>query len=465
MYRLRFVLSLVLICTSATLLTWAVCPSNGETNSSQPKLVMLVKSSRSFDGDVRHLSLKKASKYKRPRPEREPPDEDKYLAGDQPAVGSGVSTEAAVAAPTPSASFEGIHFNESCLGGQCGDGHPPDTNGDVGPNYYIQTVNTAIGIYNKATGARVAGFTFNNFMSQGNFGNLCDTDNYGDPVVLYDTFADRWIITDFAFILNPDDSVASPPGAFQCFAVSKTGDPVSGGWNYYSINITDSLQDYPKLGVWSDGIYMSANLFGFAANSTFKNVRVWAFNKAQMYAGLPTVQSVSFDVPSKLQGISVFTLLPSNARAQTGTPPAGRENLFASIWGWTNRVRVWKFHVDWANPASSTFIGPNDSITSTTWSSGPNFIPEKDGNDLDSLQVRLMVQNQYTNLAGNESLWNTHTVAGSSSSQAAVRWYQVGVTGGAVAGSATQAATWNPDTRNRFMPSLAVDRMGNMAVG
>ena len=72
----------------------------------------------------------------------------------------------------------------------------------------------------------MAGFTYDNFMSQGSFGNLCDTDNYGDPVVLYDTFTDRWIITDFAFQVDAQGNI-SPQTVYQCFAVSKTGDPVA----------------------------------------------------------------------------------------------------------------------------------------------------------------------------------------------------------------------------------------------
>ena len=102
-------------------------------------------------------------------------------------------------------------------------------------------------------------------MSQGNFGNLCDTNNFGDPVVLYDSFEDRWFITDFAFTLDGSGNVVNPPGSFQCFAVSKTGDPVAGGWNFYSINTAGGLGDYPKFGIWPDGIYMSANMFDYAA--------------------------------------------------------------------------------------------------------------------------------------------------------------------------------------------------------
>jgi hypothetical protein len=104
-------------------------------------------------------------------------------------------------APPPSANFEGLSF------GANGNGHPPDTVGDVGPTYYIQSINTSIGIFDKATGNLITAPTFNAFMSQGSFGNLCDTNNFGDPVVLYDTFEDRWIITDFAFTYRRPRSI------------------------------------------------------------------------------------------------------------------------------------------------------------------------------------------------------------------------------------------------------------------
>ena len=423
----------------------------------------LVRSHRSFRGDVRTLPHG-TPPPKRARPEREPPLSALQPTGAAAPVGAGTAPTGAAPAPAPLSSFEGLQYTEDCGGIQCGDGHPPDTNGDVGPAYYIETVNTAVGIYDKSTGSRIAAFSFNALMSQGQFGNLCDTDNFGDPVVLYDSFHDRWVITDFAFQLDSSGGVVNPPGSYQCFAVSRTGDPVSGGWNFYSLHITDALQDYPKFGIWPDGLYMSGNLFGFPANGSFKNVRVWALNLAQMEAGAAGPQTVAFDAPSKIQGVSVFTMLPSNARVQAGTPPAGSPDYFASVWGVTNLVRVWKFHTDWANTANSTFMGPSDSSTASTWAPPPNTVPSKSGNALDTLAIRLMMQNQYTNIGGVESLWDAHTVQGSSSSQAAVRWYQVPVTGGTV-GSALQASTWNPDTSNRFMPSLAVDRSSDMAIG
>ena len=361
-------------------------------------------------------------------------------------------------APAANSSFAGLDFQN------WGSGHPPDTNGDVGPTYYIQTINSSIGIYDKSTGTRVTAFTFNSFMSQGSFGNLCDTDNFGDPVVLYDSFEDRWVITDFAFQLS-SGNVVNPPGSFECVAVSKSGDPVTGGWNFYSVNTTGGLGDYPKFGVWPDGIYWSANMFGYASGAPFQNPRVYAMNKAQMYAGEPTAQILTFDAPA-----DDFSLVPSNARLQSGTPPAGTPDYFVSTWDFLNAVNVYAFHVDWTRPSTSTFSGPFSQATATSWPNAtvPN-APSQGGNALDVLQIRAMMQNQYTNIGGVESLWAVHTVRRADTSGfAAPRYYQLDVSGGTVAGNAPQAATWDPDGANvmyRFMPSVAVDRIGDMAMG
>src|ERR1041384_2148084 len=397
---------------------------NAQTNSRNrnPRELHLQRA-RPFDGDLRKLPYRKPDQ--KWRPEREPPDHTPRLlpgtstaptAPTQPAVSA-----PAAPAPTPNISFDGLDF------ANFGAGHPPDENGDVGPTYYIQVVNTSIGIFNKSTGVRVAAFTFNTFMSQGNFGNLCDTNNFGDPVVLYDTFEDRWVITDFAFLTAAGGNRLAP--SYQCFAVSMNGDPVSGGWNFYSIQVNDIFNDYPKLGIWTDGLYMSANMFGFGGGS-FQTSRVWAFNKAQMYAGSPTVKVVSFDV-----GGGDFTVIPANARLQTGTPPPGRPNLFISTQLFLNAVTVYKFHVDWDHISLSTFTGPDTPLSATSWPTFAAAVPQPGTTQtLDSLSNRAMVQNQYTNLAGSESLWVSHTVRrGNTSGFAAPRWYQVNVAGGTVA--------------------------------
>ncbi|HEX7808376.1 MAG TPA: carboxypeptidase regulatory-like domain-containing protein, partial [Thermoanaerobaculia bacterium] len=412
--------------------------------------------------DLRKLQQTRPTQVE--RPEREGPvphpvaiePDDRALPPDitRPSV-----PERNAPAPAPVANFDGLDFQN------WGNGHPPDTVGDVGPTYYIQSINTSLAIYRKSDNVRVAAMTYNTFMSQGNFGNLCDTNNFGDPVILYDTFEDRWVVTDFAFQLDGGGNVINPPGAFQCIAVSMTNDPVTGGWNFYSINTAGGLGDYPKFGIWPDGLYMYASMFGYPSGAPFITGRAYAFNKAQMYAGKPTVQVVSFDIPG-----GDFTVLPANARLQTGTPPAGAPNYFVSTFQYLNALTVYKFHVDWDKVTLSTFTGPDVPLAATSW---PNanvaLAPSLGGNSLDTLGIRAMMQNQYTNIGGAESLWTTHTVRrGNTTGFAAPRWYQVNVTGGTVNPNLPQGTTWDPDAADvihRFMPSLAVDRAGNLAMG
>ena len=116
--------------------------------------------------------------------------------------------------------FDALDFNTN------GAGHPPDPNGDVGPTYFMQAVNTSIGIFNKQTGAKAASFTFNSFWAGAATGTACDTSNQGDPVVLYDSLNDRWIFMDFAWT----DLMNGP--YFFCFGVSQTSDPLGAYWRY-----------------------------------------------------------------------------------------------------------------------------------------------------------------------------------------------------------------------------------------
>jgi hypothetical protein len=398
-----------------------------------------------FRGDVRRI----------PRGNLVPREESEARApGDVPpsAGGDAALQTGGVLAPTPAPlqSFPGLNHAD------WGAGWPPDPNGDAGPDYYVQTVNTSVGIFDKRAGARIAAFTFDSLFGQAPTGTPCDNQNQGDPVALYDTIGRRWIVSDFAW-----SNYTSGP-MYQCMAVSKTSDPVAGGWWFYAwqTGTGGSVPDYPKLGVWPDGIYMSANLFATNAGGSFQNLRVWAFDRAGMEAGQPA-QSVSFVLPKTVGGISVFSLLPSNAHLPTGLPPTGRPNFFASIWG-AYAIRVWRFHVDWQTPASSTFTGPTN-VPVATFNVGPSTVPEKEGNSLDTLTYRLMMHNQYANLNGTESLWLSHTVG--TGGIARPRWYELGVTGGAIASLPAQQSTWAPDAKHRFMPSLALDRNGDMALG
>jgi hypothetical protein len=327
-----------------------------------------------------------------------------------------------------------------------GAGWPPDTHGAVGPNHYIQAVNTSLAIFDKATGSRLSAFTFDSFMG-GVSGSACDSYNQGDPIVLYDHYSGRWIISDFAW-----KSTRGP--FYQCFAVSKTADPVSGGWWFYEVQVNSSqLGDYPKLGVWSDGIYMGANMFKGARS--YSGVKVWVFNRDDLISGA-NLRSVAFTTGTKF-----FSIFPSTSAPGGGTPAAGTPNYFFSDYGVSNAVRMWKFSTNWTTPSASTFTGPT-TISTAAYSKPSSRVPQKGSSEtLDTLGDRLMSNFEYRNLNGSESVWLTRTVVNGSST--GIRWMEI--RGMNSSPSVFQQGTFALDANYRWMPSLSVDKQGNMAVG
>ena len=348
-------------------------------------------------------------------------------------------------APAPIQNFAGMQFSAN------GAGWPPDTNGDVGPNHYIQTVNTSVGIYSK-TGTPLSVVTFNTFFT-GPAGTACDNSNDGDPVVLYDAAVDRWIVTDFAWV-----NFNTGP-YYECIAVSQTGDPVAGGWYFYALQANtgifagDNFNDYPKLGVWPDGYYMSANMFE-AVGDGF-GVRLWGINKTPLLTGGP-LEEVHFDLC--LDG-SCGSFLPSNQRGPT--PPAGAPNYFGTISA-PNGLDIYKFHADFVTPGNSTLTGPI-AVPIAPFAGYNDEIPQQGtATGLDSLSFRPMMQFQYRNMGSHESLWATHTV--DEDGLAIARWYEVRDPDGTP--TLFQQGSLNPgDGANRWMASIAADQDGNAAIG
>src|SRR5207253_9975972 len=148
-------------------------------------------------------------------------------------------------------------------------GAPPDTNGSVGPNHYVQIVNTDFAVFDKS-GAAIFGPVAINTLWSG-FGGACESNNDGDPVVKYDTIADRWMIAQPSFSTTP---------YLECVAVSTTADP-TGSYNRYSFPYTN-FPDYPKISVWPDDYYASFNQFN---SNNFAGGLVCEYNRKQMFSG------------------------------------------------------------------------------------------------------------------------------------------------------------------------------------
>ena len=396
------------------------------------------------------------------------------------------ATVASAPMPAPSKNFAGLAFNTSVSGGAAGGGWPPDTNGDVGPTYYIQSVNTAFGIFNKSTGTLTASFTENQLWNAAaGISNACKTDNNGDPVVLHDAIHDRWILTDFAFALDASNNPVAP--FYECFAVSKSGDPVTGGWWFYSVRMdagnvpANTLADYPKFGIWGDGcLYMGANGFSMSSGN-YAGAIFASFNTANMYAGATLTSSVGF-----LSDTSVFGMFPANALGATAAsmPASGTPEYFVYESATAFALNVRKF-TKGANCGAGGVLGAATAVNQASYGypvifQGGQYVSEmvqQSGttNRLDSLGDRIMQKVQYRKVGSAESLWVVHDTCGaaqnvdgacaSTSSPVQPQWAQINVTGGTIGTTPVQQQIYAPDTtKSRWIPSLAVDASGDMAL-
>ena len=176
--------------------------------------------------------------------------------------------------PTTNLNFDGIKFpGVAC---NCA---PPDTDGEVGATQYVQIVNEGFQVFDKTTGASLLGPSGISTI-WGGFGGVCESAGDGDPVVMYDQLADRWVITQFAGASVPTD---------ECVAVSTTGD-ATGSYHRYDFHLGSNFFDYPHLGVWPDGYYMSMNVFN-STGTLFLGPQAFAFDRTKMLSGLPAIHS------------------------------------------------------------------------------------------------------------------------------------------------------------------------------
>jgi PKD repeat protein len=324
---------------------------------------------------------------------------------------------------------------------------PPDCNGAVGPNHYMQTVNTTYAIYDK-TGTLVYGPYDMNTLFGSVPGANC---NDGDPIILYDEMAERWLAAEFSLCGSNDRMLV---------AVSTSNDP-TGTWHQYSFDV-DDMPDYEKLGVWQDGYYMGTNTYG--GNDIYVMER-----DAMLIGASATI--IGFDNPNRPN--SGFHCVPPVDN--DGDPaPAGEPGLFITInddaWGGSATDQLWIFEldVDWATPMNSSFIrvqqlnvDPFDANFGTDWENIPQ---PGTSQKLDAIPQVIMNRPQYRNFGSYETIICCHTVDVDGTDHAGVRWYELRRSGGGN-WTARQQGTYAPDIHHRWMGGIALNGSGQIALG
>jgi RTX calcium-binding nonapeptide repeat (4 copies) len=411
-----------------------------------------------YEGDVRELSpaprwkkgqpIREVPKRVYPRPEPVPPPQPSPadpLWEPQSRTDAGKPPRAIT---PPDLNIAGIGFTGA---------FPPDTVGDVGPDHYIQMVNddggSRVRIFDKS-GTRLAGFELDTLAPAGS--GACE-DGSGDPVVLFDPLADRWLLSELA-----------STGKHLCVYLSRTPDPVSGGFFTYDFAVP-RFPDYPKYAVWPDAYYLSSNEPRPAA---------YALERNRMLNGRPA-RFRRFTAPS-VAGFDFQALTPSDLDGPDA-PPAGSPNYFmrhrddevhnaGSNDATMDFLEIFEFHVDFAKPRNSTFalrttIGVAEFDSNLCGLVSSACFPQPGtAVTLDPLREVLMWRLQYRNFGTHETLVGNFVTDVDNTDHGGIRWFELRKT---APGPWTlfQQGTHAPDANHRWMGSIAMDRQGNIALG
>jgi hypothetical protein len=378
---------------------------------------------------------------------------------------------ATISAPTPAAvAFDGVGVG---LGGFSPSSNPPDVNGRVGGTQYVQWNNSSFAVFSKTTGALLYGPAAGNTLFQ-SLGGVCATHNDGDPVVSYDLLAGRWVLSQFVV-------GASPNASHQCFAVSVTDDALGSYYLYDFVTDPTNFVDYPHTGVWPDGYYMTTHVFN-AAGTAQVAARVHVFERDKMILGLPARQ-VQKDLRKDGSAFQ-YGFVPADLDSTT-PPPAGEPSFVLGPNGqFTNRTDSTRVAVTWGvtptitlTEATITTVGiaspacVNNTSAQDFRDCVPQPSPAVGADYLDNISFHYMYRLAYRNFGGSpiqESLVVSAPTAGSASTpgHGAIKWIEFRNAGGlTTTPTVFQSGTFDPDTAYRWLPSIAMDKDHNIALG
>ena len=453
-------------------ITAAICA--GAASNSSAATTRAGTQGPTFTWDVAHdvsPTLRDLARDRIPGDAEDPADE---VEGGPIAQGEGYSPDGALQSvmppttiPSTGQNFEGLsnQANFNIFGFRV---NPPDPNGEVGPNNYIEMVNLVFGVYDKAgnlllgpvdTGTLWSGFEIPD----------C-TDPSGDPVVMYDQFTDRWILTQFT---------TAGPEYWDCVAVSTTSDP-TGSYYRYAFSTGPNFPDYPKYGNWKDSYVITTREFG---PTDEYGIGVYGLEKNKMVNGEPA-RSVRFFLDGNAPGMLPLVgdgLLPADVdgktkpRSDAKIPIIGTQDDDASYGATFDALNIWDLDVKWrSTPVASLEL--NTQLPTATFDSAfpcaptardclpqPGITDPAQYVDILSYRQRPTFRLAYRNFGTYETMVTNQSVE-ARPGVAGARWYEIRRVGNTY--SIQQQGTYAPnDGIHRWMGSIAQDKKGDMGLG
>lgn len=322
--------------------------------------------------------------------------------------------------------------------------YPPDTDGDVSSDYFVQVVNSKYAVFEK-NGNRILGPLSLSTLWDDLPGPWVGTNN-GDPIILFDEEYERWVITQF--------SLPSGTQNYELFAVSQTSDP-TGAYYLYAFAFGVKFNDYPKIGVWSNGYTATYNLFSNNSNPSFIGSKVTMVDRSKMVNGEPDPAMIEFTKNGW------YSTMPADVDG-SNMPGVDEPCPVMYIRG-DRKIVMMELMPDWDNPATGSTLSATNILTPNYFTPRTSDIIQPNGQGLDHLGNMIMNRLAYRKFDDHASMVVNHTVQ--SGGKAAIRWYEFRKTG-TEDWSIYQQGTYAPgDGANRWMGSAAINANGDIAIG
>ncbi len=346
-----------------------------------------------------------------------------------------------------------IDFNINIDGLDTG-GSPGDASGDIGRDHYVQAVNTTtVGVYDKQGQLIVA------FDPQEIFWSEINQRSAGDPIVMYDQEADRWLITE----------IAPANRRTMLIAVSQTSDPL-GAYYIYEYG-TPEFPDYPKYSIWSNAYTVTTNEVNFTV------LHAYVIERAAMLAGEDNVQIQRVSLPGSPTTESSFLVATPVDWTGKLAPPEDRDPMFLALndstWN-TNQtddqLEIFSIDIDWINSDNTTFFqqslitSPYDAFPCSVSSNNFSCVAQNSSTGLDALPEVIMNQVHYRNFGTHEAIVLNFITDATGNNRSGIRWMELRKNSN-TEWRIYQEGTWAiADGLDRFMGASAIDGNGNIAL-
>ncbi len=357
----------------------------------------------------------------------------------------------AAQAQTVVANFAGLSLLDTnpLVGGNYA---PPDTDGAIGINHFVEFINGGYAVYNRSGVLQAPAISDSSFWLNAGAPAALVNQGLSDTRIKFDPASQRW----FAAEITLGTTASGNANNSVLLAVSKDANPLN-GWTSTNFNVagTTRFNDYPTLSVDANAVYVGSNDFN-PAGTAYIGATLTSVPKSSLLTPTPTTTGLSTFTQNTASPTMGFTpQVPTNY----GTGYTGSKIVSISATA-LNQIQITPIN---NTAAAGATLGPavTKAITfdgNTTLVRQPNGTRVVDGLDDRFSGTIYQVGNK---IYAANAINNGNTGGGTAPGSNAIHWLVLDATTNAV----LQEGLITDGARDLWQPSIAANANGDVVIG